>query len=114
MADVLSEKGVQISSSFTYKEFASKLIHSPFFYNIWHRRCNSSSLLATLKHFSVDSLCEGRTEHELIDIRSMIQFAKDKCTENKCLKEIIDADLTTITLRLSPNAIIARAIMDSK
>lgn len=114
MADILSEKGVQISSSFTYKEFASKLIHSPFFYNIWHRRCNSSSLLATLKHFSVDSLCEGRTEHELIDIRSMIQFAKDKCTENKCLKEIIDADLTTITLRLSPNAIIARAIMDSK
>ena len=110
-AEMLADKSVHIPSSISYKEFAVKLIHSPFFYNIWQRRCNFSTFFTTLKHFSVDSLCAGRTEHELIDIRSLVQFARDKCAEDRNLKEIIEADLTTITLYLSPNVILAPVLM---
>lgn len=112
IAEILSEKGLHLPSSMSYKEFATKLIHSPFLFNIWKRRCNLSNFLTILKHFSVDTLCTGKTEHELIDIRSMVQQAREKCTENNDLREIIDADLTTITLHLSPNVILAPAMMD--
>lgn len=111
LAEILSEKGVHLPSSISHKEFATKLIHSPFFFNILQRRCNLSTFLTNLQHFSVDDLCIGRTEHELIDIRSMVQQAREKCSENKDLKEIIDADLTTITLYLSPNVILDPVMM---
>ena len=101
----LQEQNVQLN--IPVKHFANKLIRSSFFNCIWRRRCTFDSLLKELKQFSIDTLCVGKTEHELIDIYSTVKNVRRKCLGHKNLEEIIDADLTTITLYLSPDIILA-------
>lgn len=112
LADKIAEKGVQLTHAITYKDFAIKLLHSPFLLHILAYRCDFTTFRTNLKGFSVDDICSGKSQHELIDLRSMVQYARDKCRGNKILEEIIDADLTTITLHLSPNVILAPVMMD--
>ncbi|OHT06274.1 hypothetical protein TRFO_25681 [Tritrichomonas foetus] len=108
LASQIVQQGVQLNMS--PRCFANKLIRSTFFTHIWRKRCTFEALLTELKHFSVDSLCTGKIEHELIDIYSTVKNVRRKCAGHKNLEEIIDADLTTITLYLSPDIILAPAM----
>lgn len=97
----------QVALTMPYKRFATKLLRSYIFSLIWKERCTNISLIRELRNFSIDPLCTGRTEHELIDLFSILRTVRRTCAGNKELETIIDADLTTVTLYLSPDLILA-------
>ena len=110
MARHLERQGVEVTMGI--RPFARKLLRAPLFARIWRERATPENLLAALRKFSIDSLCAGRTEHELIDLFSTVRHVRRMCAGNKELEKVIDADLTTITLYLSPDLILAPSDQD--
>ena len=105
MARHFERQGVETTMGLL--EFVRKFLRAPMFARIWRERATPEKLLAALRRFSVDSLCTGRTEHELIDLFSMVMHVRRICSGNKEIEKVIEADLTTITLYLSTDLILA-------
>jgi hypothetical protein len=91
----------------TPKAFASRLLRCGLFLRLWQQRCSMASLAEALRGFSMDRLCTGMDEHELVNLYSMVRMVRKKCAGNRELEPTIDADLTTITLYMSPDLILA-------
>lgn len=101
-----------ITMSISTKAFAQKLLRAQLFTRVWKERMTQQTLLAALKSFSMDNFCTGRIEHDLIDLYSMVQRVRKLCAGNREIEKIIDTDLTTITLYLSPDLILAPSDQD--
>jgi hypothetical protein len=87
--------------------FAVKLLRSGLFARIWKERCTVKALAAALRGFSMDRLCAGMDEHELVNMYSLVRQIRRKCAGNRELEPVIDRDLVTITLHIASDLILA-------
>jgi hypothetical protein len=85
----------------TSKALATRLLR------IWQQRCSMASLTEALRGFSMGRLCTRMDEHELVNLPSTVRMVRKKCVSNRELEPTIDIDLTTITLDMSPDLILA-------
>jgi len=90
------------------KQFTKSLMRSNFLARVWSRRCNKDSLMKQLEMFTIDRICKGLQEHELIDIYSTIESVKKRFGNDSVLSTYIERDLAIVKSFLSSDLLLGQ------
>ena len=84
-------------------EFAQKLLRSSFYVNIWRKSRMIEAFQDAVQNFEVGKICVGRSEHELVDLYSLIEEVRKMFKGPPFLIKKIKEDLETVAIYLSPD-----------